>query len=122
MNEQFVNRVQAGLKEIEAAGLFKQERIITSEQGHEIQVNGKTVLNFCANNYLGLSSHSRVIEAGFDIKPGDHPIMPIMLCDAVTAQKTAAGLLEEVSMWRSDCLCCFFNKKSCLFRGSFLFR
>ena len=96
MNEQFVNRIQAGLKEIKATGLFKQERIITSEQGPEIQVNGKTVLNFCANNYLGISSHPRVIEAGFDIKPGDHPIMLIMLCDAVTAQKTAAGLLEGI--------------------------
>ena len=56
MNEKFVNRIAAEIKEIEAAGLFKQERIITSEQGPEIQVNGKTVLNFCANNYLGLSS------------------------------------------------------------------
>ena len=63
MNEQFVNRIQAELEEIGAAGLFKQEHIITSEQGPEIQVNGKTVLNFCANNYLGLSSHPRVIEA-----------------------------------------------------------
>lgn len=63
MNEKFVNRISAELKEIEAAGLFKQERIITSEQGPEIQVNGKTVLNFCANNYLGLSSHPRVLEA-----------------------------------------------------------
>ncbi|MBE7172328.1 MAG: glycine C-acetyltransferase [Williamsia sp.] len=63
MNEQFVNRIGAELKEIEAAGLFKQERIITSEQGPEIQVNGRKVLNFCANNYLGLSSHPRVIEA-----------------------------------------------------------
>jgi glycine C-acetyltransferase len=43
--------------------LFKQERIIASEQGAEILVNGKKVLNFCANNYLGLSSHPRVIEA-----------------------------------------------------------
>ena len=63
MNEGFVNRIASEVKEIEAAGLFKQERIITSEQGPEIQVNGKTVLNFCANNYLGLSSHPRVIEA-----------------------------------------------------------
>jgi len=42
---------------------MKKERIITSEQGPEITVNGKTVLNFCANNYLGLSSHPKVIEA-----------------------------------------------------------
>ncbi len=63
MNEQFVARIATELKEIEAAGLLKRERIITSEQGPEITVNGKQVLNFCANNYLGLSSHPKVIEA-----------------------------------------------------------
>lgn len=63
MNEKFVQRITTELQEIEAAGLFKRERIITSEQGPEITVNGKTVLNFCANNYLGLSSHPKVIEA-----------------------------------------------------------
>lgn len=63
MNEHFVARIREELKEIETAGLFKKERIITSEQGPEIVVNGKTVLNFCANNYLGLSSHPKVIEA-----------------------------------------------------------
>src|SRR3954469_10821401 len=63
MNEQFVNRIKNELPEIEAAGLYKRERIITSEQGPEIEVNGKKVLNFCANNYLGLSSHPKVIEA-----------------------------------------------------------
>ncbi|HNR54735.1 MAG TPA: glycine C-acetyltransferase [Flavobacteriales bacterium] len=51
------------LKSIEEAGLFKRERIITSEQGAEITVNGRKVLNFCANNYLGLSSHPEVIRA-----------------------------------------------------------
>lgn len=63
MNEKFVARIKAELTEIETAGLFKRERIITSEQGPEITVNGKQVLNFCANNYLGLSSHPKVIEA-----------------------------------------------------------
>lgn len=63
MNEQFVHRIRQELKEIESAGLFKKERIITSDQGAEITVNGKPVLNFCANNYLGLSSHPQVIEA-----------------------------------------------------------
>lgn len=51
------------LQEIKNAGLFKQERIISSPQGAEITANGKPVLNFCANNYLGLSSHPKVIEA-----------------------------------------------------------
>ena len=63
MNQPFVQRIAAELEEIKSAGLFKSERIITSEQGPEITVNGKTVLNFCANNYLGLSSHPKVIEA-----------------------------------------------------------
>ena len=63
MNTNFVSRIATELKEIEAAGLLKKERIITSEQGAEIIVNGQSVLNFCANNYLGLSSHPSVIEA-----------------------------------------------------------
>jgi glycine C-acetyltransferase len=63
MNEKFVARIAEELKGIDSSGLFKKERIITSEQGAEIVVNGKTVLNFCANNYLGLSSHPKVIEA-----------------------------------------------------------
>ncbi|TAE10310.1 MAG: glycine C-acetyltransferase [Bacteroidetes bacterium] len=63
MNQPFVERIAAELKEIEAAGLFKEERVITSDQGAEITVNGKRVLNFCANNYLGLSAHPKVIEA-----------------------------------------------------------
>ncbi|MBS1734041.1 MAG: glycine C-acetyltransferase [Bacteroidetes bacterium] len=63
MNTAFVNRIASELDEIKQAGLFKNERIISSEQGAEIIVNGKTVLNFCANNYLGLSSHPKVLEA-----------------------------------------------------------
>jgi glycine C-acetyltransferase len=63
MNTKFVDRIGAEVEEIQAAGLFKKERIISSEQGAEIVVNGATVLNFCANNYLGLSSHPKVLEA-----------------------------------------------------------
>lgn len=58
--------LQNELQTIEANGLFKKERIITSAQGAEITVNGETVLNFCANNYLGLSSHPEVIQAAKD--------------------------------------------------------
>ncbi len=58
--------LQSELETIEANGIFKKERIITSSQGAEITVNGATVLNFCANNYLGLSSHPEVIQAAKD--------------------------------------------------------
>ncbi len=55
--------LQQELKEITEAGLYKQERVITTPQAAEIKANGKQVINFCANNYLGLSSHPKVIEA-----------------------------------------------------------
>ena len=54
------------LADIEEAGLYKRERIITSEQGAEITVNDRNVLNFCANNYLGLSSDPDVMKAAHD--------------------------------------------------------
>lgn len=63
MNKAFISRIGKELEGIKEAGLYKQERIITSDQGAEIEVNGKKVLNFCANNYLGLSSHPKVLEA-----------------------------------------------------------
>lgn len=59
----FYQRLQEELKQIESDGLFKSERYIESVQGPEITVNGEKVLNFCANNYLGLSSHPEVVEA-----------------------------------------------------------
>ncbi len=63
MNQNFISRIATEVEEIEKAGLYKKERIITSEQGAEIIVGGRSVLNFCANNYLGLSSHPKVIAA-----------------------------------------------------------
>ena len=63
MNEKLVQRIAKEVEEIKSSGLYKTERIIESPQGAEIIVNGKTVLNFCVNNYLGLSSHPKVIEA-----------------------------------------------------------
>ena len=58
--------LQNELNTIQQNGLYKKERIITSPQGAEIIVNGETVLNFCANNYLGLSSHPEVVQAAKD--------------------------------------------------------
>ena len=63
MNEKFVKLIAKEVENIKSSGLYKNERIISSPQGAEITVNGKTVLNFCANNYLGLSSHPAVIKA-----------------------------------------------------------
>jgi len=63
MNEKLVARLGTELEEIRANGLFKTERIIESPQAAEIRVNGRQVINLCANNYLGLSSHPKVLEA-----------------------------------------------------------
>jgi glycine C-acetyltransferase len=63
MNEKLVTRLQTEIEEIKASGLYKNERVISSPQGAEIVVNGQKVLNFCANNYLGLSSHAKTVEA-----------------------------------------------------------
>ena len=65
-SQSFYTRIQEEVQEIKEAGLFKTERIIASEQGAEITVNGAQVLNFCANNYLGLSSHPKVLQAAKD--------------------------------------------------------
>ncbi len=61
------NHLETELENIRQSGLFKKERIIESAQGAEISVGGKTVINFCANNYLGLSSHPKVIQAAKDV-------------------------------------------------------
>ena len=59
--------LQAEIKEIKENGLYKKERIITSPQGAAIKIStGQEVINFCANNYLGLSSHPEVIKAAKD--------------------------------------------------------
>ncbi len=57
------HHLAAELQSIREAGLYKSERVIQSSQSSEIQVGGRPVLNFCANNYLGLSDHPRLVEA-----------------------------------------------------------
>lgn len=63
-NAAFYDRVSAELSDIEAQGLTKPERVIASRQGPVIKVAGRDVLNFCANNYLGLAGDERVTQAG----------------------------------------------------------
>lgn len=66
-SQKFQNHLQTELQQIDADGLYKRERIITSPQSAEIVANGKTLLNFCANNYLGLSNHPEVVKASQDM-------------------------------------------------------
>lgn len=63
MNSAFYQQLNAQLEETRNEGLYKKERIITSDQSSEITVNGQQVLNFCANNYLGLANHPDLIAA-----------------------------------------------------------
>ncbi|VEB76622.1 2-amino-3-ketobutyrate coenzyme A ligase [Providencia rustigianii] len=64
MSDQFYQQIKQQLVQIEADGLFKNERIITTSQDADIEIQGgQRVINFCANNYLGLANHPALIEA-----------------------------------------------------------
>ncbi|HTO32603.1 MAG TPA: aminotransferase class I/II-fold pyridoxal phosphate-dependent enzyme, partial [Pararhizobium sp.] len=65
MTNAFINHLSSELEGLKSAGLYKSERVITSKQGGEITVSsGEKVLNFCANNYLGLAGNEELAEAG----------------------------------------------------------
>lgn len=64
--QKFLSDITETLKEIEAEGLYKRERLITSPQGGHIAVGGQDVINLCANNYLGLADHPALIKAAKD--------------------------------------------------------
>lgn len=66
ISQKFLNNIHNELENIENEGLYKRERIITSQQSAVIEVGGKKLLNFCANNYLGLSNHPDVMKASQD--------------------------------------------------------
>src|SRR5690554_7937447 len=63
MKNAFYQQLRDQIDEVKADGLYKSERYITSSQSSEIDVNGEHVLNFCANNYLGLANHPDLIQA-----------------------------------------------------------
>ena len=67
LSSKFLSHLQNELTQIENDGLYKRERIITSSQDAKIVANGKKLLNFCANNYLGLSNHPEVIKGACSI-------------------------------------------------------
>ena len=67
MYGKFQQHLQAELAAIKEAGLDKNERLIEGPQQADIQVKGQEVLNFCANNYLGLSNHPRLVQAAKDM-------------------------------------------------------
>lgn len=67
ISKNYLENLQQELQNIKNDGLFKTERIITSQQAAEIEVNGKKLLNFCANNYLGLSNNPDVMKASQDM-------------------------------------------------------
>ena len=63
MNQQFLDSLAQQTESLKHQGLFKKERVITSPQQSHIKAEGESVINLCANNYLGLSNHPRLIEA-----------------------------------------------------------
>lgn len=67
MSRALITHIEAELKSLAESGLYKRERILDSPQGVEIRLaDGRTVLNFCANNYLGLASHPRILKAAHE--------------------------------------------------------
>lgn len=64
MNRRYLNHLENQIQELKETGLFKKERVITSPQSAVIEAEGQKVINLCANNYLGLANHPRLVEAG----------------------------------------------------------
>ena len=90
-------RLQEELRNIKAAGLYKQERIIQSQQSAEINVNDKTVLNFCSNNYLGLANHPKLIEvARQGVKKWGFGLSSVrFICGTQDIHKSLEGKISE---------------------------
>jgi len=69
MNAAFTDHLRAQLRQLEAEGLLKRERVLTSPQGAWIEADGRRVVNLCANNYLGLAGHPDLVAAARDALP-----------------------------------------------------
>lgn len=97
MYGEFQKHLQAQLQEIKDAGLYKSERIIESPQAAAINVAGKEVINFCANNYLGLSNHPRLIQAAKDMmdKRGYGMSSVRFICGTMDGHKTLEGAISD---------------------------
>ena len=97
MYGEFQKHLQAQLQEIKDAGLYKSERIIESPQAAAINVAGKEVINFCANNYLGLSNHPRLIQAAKDMmdKRGYGMSSVRFICGTMGGHKTLEDAISD---------------------------
>lgn len=97
MHGEFQKHLQAQLQEIKDAGLYKSERIIESPQAAAINVAGKEVINFCANNYLGLSNHPRLIQAAKDMmdKRGYGMSSVRFICGTMDGHKTLEAAISD---------------------------
>ena len=97
MYGEFQKHLQAQLQEIKDAGLYKSERIIESPQAAAINVAGKEVINFCANNYLGLSNHPRLIQAAKDMmdKRGHGVSSVRFICGTMDGHKTLEAAISD---------------------------
>ena len=97
MYGEFQKHLQAQLQEIKDAGLYKSERIIESPQAAAINVAGKEVINFCANNYLGLSNHPRLIQAAKDMmdKRGYGMSSVRFICGTMDGHKTLEDAISD---------------------------
>src|SRR5574341_2143660 len=69
MNEAFREHLESELRQLDAEGLTKRERVLTSPQGAWIEADGKRVVNLCANNYLGLAGDPRLVQAAREALP-----------------------------------------------------
>ncbi|HLV48057.1 MAG TPA: glycine C-acetyltransferase [Aliidiomarina sp.] len=97
MKRAFYQQLRDQIEEVKADGLYKSERYITSSQSSEIDVSGENVLNFCANNYLGLANHPDLIEAakaGLD-SHGFGVASVRFICGTQDIHKTLEGKLTE---------------------------